>query len=299
MKRDAPMADAADPGEPWSDDFLQSTLVRRSRRGGRRMVFLANDPDDILWDAPRLSAVHAQPDKSRRVRRMFDAIAPTYELINSLFSAGRDRSWRRRAVQLAGVRPGDGVLDVACGTGDFVRAFASGASDSRRLVGVDFSHRMLLRAVRRPTRRGTGAAPPTATWCEGDALALPVADRAFDVVSCAFGVRNFQDLDRGLREMHRVLRHGGRAVIIEFTRPSHRIVRAIHEFYCRYVMPLGAALLSGDRTGAYRYLPRSVVSFCGPQELRDRLLQAGFATAQATPLTFGVVTVYVATKEDA
>ena len=241
-----------------------------------------------IWDDKRLSAVHTQTDKSSRVRRMFDAIAPTYELINSLFSLGRDRAWRKEAVRLARLRPGDAILDIACGTGDFLRAFHAKGGEVSRLVGADFAHGMLTRAAARCRGR--------LIWCEADGLHLPFADRSFDVSSCAFGVRNFQDLHRGLAEMHRVLREGGRAVILEFTRPPHRIIRTVHEFYSGRIMPLGATLVSRDRTGAYRYLPRSVVSFLGPEEMSRRLRDVGFGHVQVTPLTFGVVTVYVATK---
>jgi demethylmenaquinone methyltransferase/2-methoxy-6-polyprenyl-1,4-benzoquinol methylase len=246
------------------------------------------EPCQPIWDDNRLASVHAQADKAVRVRRMFDAIAPTYELVNSLFSAGRDRAWRKKAVRLARVREGDAVLDIACGTGDFLRAFGRWAAGATRLVGTDFSHRMLKQAVEESAA--------SMRWCEADGLSLPFADGSFDVTSCAFGVRNFQDLQRGLNEMHRVLRPAGRCVILEFSRPRNRAIRAIHEFYCGKIMPVGAALVSGDRTGAYRYLPQSVVSFPAPEEMTDRLREAGFSDVRAVPLTFGAVTVYVATK---
>jgi demethylmenaquinone methyltransferase/2-methoxy-6-polyprenyl-1,4-benzoquinol methylase len=233
---------------------------------------------------------------------MFDAIAPTYERINTLFSFGRDRAWRRRAVRLSRVRIGEAVLDIACGTGDLLRAFDRGRRVAERtrqqdarhaqpslLVGVDFAHQMLRRAQRSSLN--------ALCWCEGDALQLPFADASFDVASCAFGVRNFQSLDAGLTEMHRVLRRGGRAVILEFTRPSNRLIRAIHEFYSGSVMPRAAGLLSRDRTGAYRYLPQSVVSFVDAARMCARLGAAGFAKTTATPMTFGVVTIYVGEKE--
>ncbi len=249
------------------------------------------DASAPVWDEARLADVHTQDDKAQRVRRMFDAIAPTYELINALFSGGRDRAWRRKAVQLARVEPHDGILDIACGTGDLLRTFHRRAPQADRFVGLDFAHHMLTRAVARGTAR--------TCWCQADALRLPFADAAFNVTSCAFGVRNFQDLDHGLREMHRVLQPGGRAVILEFTRPANGLIRRIHEFYCGRVMPCAATLISRDRTGAYRYLPQSVVSFLDAESMCRRLRQAGFADARATPLTFGVVTVYVATKDQA
>ncbi len=242
-----------------------------------------------IWDEARLSAVHDQPDKSRRVRRMFDAIAPSYETVNSIFSLGRDRVWRTEAVRLARVKPGDMILDVACGTGDLLRSFQRLAPMAQTYCGVDFSSGMLALAVDR--------SPPDLLFCLADGMQLPFADGTFDVVSCAFGVRNFDDLDRGLAEMHRVLRTGGRAVILEFTRPSNGFVRRLYEFYAMRLMPVGARLVSGDRTGAYSYLPRSVVSFLSPENVCQQLRQVGFASVEMTQLTLGVVTVYVAGKD--
>jgi demethylmenaquinone methyltransferase/2-methoxy-6-polyprenyl-1,4-benzoquinol methylase len=242
--------------------------------------------DRSVWDARRLRLVHAQPDKADRVRAMFDAIAPTYERINRLFSAGRDAYWRRRAIELADVRADDFALDIACGTGDLARQLVR--AGARLVIGCDFAHQMLLRAASHPT-------VPT-RCCEADALRLPLPDASVTVTTCAFGVRNFQSLDAGLREMHRVLAPAGRAVILEFTRPSNRLLRPVYEFYASHLMPVLAARLSRDRMGAYRYLPRSVVSFVSAESLCARLVGAGFCEARATPLTFGVVTVYVAHK---
>lgn len=214
---------------------------------------------------------------------MFNAIARRYELVNSVFSLGRDRAWRQRAVDLARIDSQDRVLDIACGTGDFARTFAR-----RRpavVVGCDFAGNMLRLARSRN---------PGLSWMEADALRLPVGDASFTVTSCAFGVRNLLSLDDGFREMRRVLAPGGRAVILEFGRPRNRWLRAAYEFYSHRVMPVGATLVSGDRSGAYYYLPRSVVSFLDSRQLVARLLDAGFARVTCTPLTFGVVAVYVA-----
>lgn len=238
------------------------------------------------WDAGALRFPHAQPDKADRVQQMFNAIAPTYERVNSVFSGRRDAYWRRQAVELAGVDQDDVVLDIACGTGDLGRAMA--ARNPRRVIGCDFAHAMLVRAAGHPSC--------PVVCCEADALRLPFEDRSVTVVGCAFGVRNFEDLDRGLREMYRVLAPGGRAVILEFTRPSNGLLRAAYEFYASGLMPVLASWLSRDRTGAYRYLPRSVVSFLGAGQMCARLIAAGFREAQATPLTFGVVTAYVARR---
>ncbi len=250
--------------------------------------------DEPAWKAELLRAPHAAPDKAARVRRMFNGIAPRYKLVNSLFSVGRDAVWRRKAVQLATVREDDVCLDIACGTGDFARAFAS--AGARVVVGCDFAHQMLMRAACFSPRSTARVKTRRSLWCEADALRLPFRSASFSIASCAFGVRNFVDLDAGLAEMFRVLRPDGRAVILEFTRPPNRAARAIYEFYSNRIMPAAATLISGDRSGAYRYLPRSVVSFLRPEEMCTRLRRAGFAPARATPLTMGIVTVYVAAR---
>ena len=168
-----------------------------------------------VWTRQALEAPHLDQDKTRRVRRMFDAIAPRYELVNSVFSLGRDAFWRRRAVELAVVSPHEDVLDIACGTGDFARAFAR--ARPRSVVGCDFAHHMLIRASAgcgvHSAKDATRRAEPLMQWCEADALRLPFGPGSFSIVSCAFGVRNFQELEFGLTEMFRVLRPGGRAVV--------------------------------------------------------------------------------------
>lgn len=243
--------------------------------------------DRPVWDSEHLQQPHETPDKARRVRAMFNAIARRYELVNTLFSLGIDARWRRRAVRECGVAPDDRVLDIACGTGDFARAFAQ--AGARAVMGCDFAHQMLLSARERP--------PANLQWCEADALRLPFDAGSFTITSCAFGVRNFANLEAGLREMHRVLAPRGRAVILEFTRPPNRLLRAGYELYSNHLMPRAASLLSRDRTGAYRYLPRSVVSFILPEQMCAALERTGFCTARALPLTFGVVTVYLARRD--
>jgi demethylmenaquinone methyltransferase / 2-methoxy-6-polyprenyl-1,4-benzoquinol methylase len=252
---------------------------------------MPTEPRDILWDSPRLSRPHEQADKAERVRRMFDQIAPTYELVNSVTSAGRDRHWRRKMVELARVRPDDVLLDIACGTGDVARNFASvgeGGMRPRQIVGLDFSLPMLEQAARRPIAAGD--------FCQGDALRLPVADASVSIVTCAFGIRNFQDLARGFAEMHRVLRPGGRAVLLEFSLPRRPAMRWVYLFYIRRILPLLGRLISRDRSGAYRYLPSSVVSFPDRDSIAARLREAGFSGVAVHPLTLGIVAVYVAER---
>lgn len=236
------------------------------------------------WTPESLQAPHRVPDKATRVRRMFDAIAPRYELVNTLFSGGRDAAWRRHAVKLAGIGTDDAVLDVACGTGDFARTFDRAGPCCT--IGVDFSFEMLRLAAKR--------SPRSIHWCLGDALTLPFPSKSFTVVSCAFGVRNFQDTSAGLREFLRVLAPGGRAVILEFTMPRNPFVRVLNHVYAHRFMPVAAALLAGDHHGAYRYLSRSIASFDSAEQMCRRLRDVGFNDVSAQPLTMGIVTLYLA-----
>ena len=192
------------------------------------------------------------------VRTMFDRIAPRYDLMNRVMTAGLDRRWRRLAVREA-VWPGDRVLDACCGTGDLaVEAERRGG----RVVGLDFSERMLERA-----RSKSG----TIEWVRGDALDLPFEDGVFDAVTVGFGVRNLDDLDRGLRELARVTRPGGRIAVLEITRPRG-FLRPFFRVWLDAMIPLAGRVLPGGK--AYTYLPASVRRFPGPEDL-SRLLEAG------------------------
>ena len=246
---------------------------------------MSDDSTAVLWDDQRLAAPHEQPDKATRVRAMFDNIAPTYERVNRVMSLGIDASWRKKAVRLSNVQPTDDVLDLACGTGDFARAFA--AANPNSVTGSDFSAGMLAGAVARPSKIG---------WCQADALHLPFPDAHFDIISCAFGVRNFQDLDAGLREMFRALRPNGRVCILEFTTPRSAILGGLYRFYFHRILPRAAAVISGDRSGAYRYLPESVSTFKNEHGMEEALSAAGFSDVRHHSLTMGVAAVYLGAK---
>jgi len=264
-----------------------------------------------VWDAERLTDPHGQPDKGARVRAMFNAIAPRYERVNRILSLGMDARWRRRSVVLAKTNSSDRVLDVACGTGDFARAFALAVP--RVVVGCDFAEDMLklARGKRRQAPRGMPfSASPSASgsepvpfcrgrvlrWCRADALALPFADHSFSLVSCAFGVRNFQDLATGLREFHRVLSPGGRAVILEFSVPRSRLLGRLYQAYFNRILPGLATLLSRDRSGAYYYLPKSVSSFADSAGMTQALQASGFERVECHRQTIGIVTAFIAWK---
>jgi demethylmenaquinone methyltransferase/2-methoxy-6-polyprenyl-1,4-benzoquinol methylase len=222
---------------------------------------------------------------------MFDAVAPTYERANRLISLGRDAVWRRRAIAAANVRDRDVVLDICCGTGDMIRAFAAHDPPPQRLIGVDFAPRMLAHGIY------DGVTTPVQLLC-ADGLRLPLGDAAVDVISCAFGVRNFADLGAGLREMFRVLRPGGRVVILEFALPENRLLRWAYRSYCERVLPHLAALILRDKAQAYRYLPSSIRTFERRGALTRRLEQAGFANVTARPMNLGGVVIYRAEKPD-
>jgi len=220
---------------------------------------------------------------------MFDAISPTYERVNRCVSFGRDAAWRKAAVSAARLRDGDIVLDICCGTGDMIRAFAAAASAPKLLIGVDFSREMLSCGE-------YDACPTPIRLIRADGLRLPVADGAVDVVSSAFGVRNFQDLDAGLREMRRVLRGGGRVIILEFALPENPILRLGYRLYCEKVMPLAAAMISRDKTGAYRYLPSSIKTFERRGAMLECLRLVGFERVRAKPMNLGGVVVYTGVR---
>ena len=212
------------------------------------------------------------------VRRMFDRIAPVYDAMNRVMTAGLDRRWRRITVEQV-VHPGDRVLDACCGTGDLALAARARGAD---VVGLDFSEAMLERA-RAKSRE--------VEWVQGDMLALPFEDGSFDAVTVGFGVRNVADLDAGLRELRRVLRDGGMVGILEITRPRGALARFYRLWFDRVVPALGRVLPGG---AAYTYLPASVRRFPGPEELAARLERAGFAAVRFRRFAGGIVALHVA-----
>ncbi|GJQ30989.1 MAG: demethylmenaquinone methyltransferase [Phycisphaerae bacterium] len=250
-------------------------------------------PTTPAWDGAELANPHAHAEKPSKVRRMFAAIAPSYDLNNRLHSLGIDRYWRRVAVRRAGVRAGEHVLDVACGTGDLTQGFA--ASPAARVVGLDFTREMLDIAERKRARLPAGSAAKV-TYIEGDATALPFDTGSFDVVSIAFGIRNVSDVPKALGEFHRVLRPGGRLIVLEFDTPRNRIVRWLNTLYCARIMPRTATWISGDRSGAYAYLPASVNTFMSREALKDFMHDAGFARMDDESLTLGLCACYRAWK---
>jgi len=240
------------------------------------------------WSGVDLENPHTVADKAQRVNRMFSAIAPSYDLNNHLHSLWLDQYWRKRAVKLAIVKPTDIVADIACGTGDLSLAFRR--AKPQRVIGVDFCHAMLQGSLAKAARQTANSVPMS--FYEGDAARLPLADQSVDVISIAFGIRNVADWGRAVDEFFRVLKPGGRLIILEFSLPENSLLRGMYNFYFRRILPRTATLISGDKTGAYRYLPESVNTFIGRQELLNRMSQAGFTDSQAHPFTTGVCVCY-------
>ncbi|MFO0839542.1 MAG: ubiquinone/menaquinone biosynthesis methyltransferase [Phycisphaerae bacterium] len=243
----------------------------------------ASNSTQPVWDREALRNPHQREDKAGRVRRMFDAIAGSYERVNRVASLGQDARWRRRTIAAAEVRAGDVVLDLCCGTGDMLREFAADSPTPRLAIGVDFARQMLARG------KYDSAAP---ALLRGDALRIPLRDASVDVITCAFGVRNFQSLQGGLNEMARVLRPGGRVCILEFCEPENALLRWAHRTYCNSVLPRIGTWLSGDRSGAYRYLPQSIATFEPIAVLVRRLEDAGFSQVGVSRMNFGGVALY-------
>jgi demethylmenaquinone methyltransferase/2-methoxy-6-polyprenyl-1,4-benzoquinol methylase len=230
--------------------------------------------------------------REARIRRMFDGIAPRYDLLNHLLSLNVDKAWRRRVTRLVPVTSGP-VLDVCTGTGDLAFAYDRAAGVRVPIVGADFSGPMLTRAVDKARRRG---GPGRISFVQADAQRLPFADGVFEVVAVAFGLRNVTDTDRGLAEMVRVTRAGGRVAVLEFSRPRHWFFGRTYRAYFRYVLPLVGQLFSRSRDRAYEYLPASVLEFPDGEALADRMRDAGLREVKYTPFTFGIATLYVGTK---
>ncbi|MFO0832359.1 MAG: bifunctional demethylmenaquinone methyltransferase/2-methoxy-6-polyprenyl-1,4-benzoquinol methylase UbiE [Phycisphaerales bacterium] len=245
------------------------------------------------WADAELTSPHTHAEKAGKVRGMFTAIAVSYDLNNRLHSLWQDVRWRNFAVKQAQVKPGEVVLDVACGTGDLTQAFAQ--TPASKVTGLDFTPAMLDQArIKQHSLPAQSAAK--VTYIEGDAMALPLPDASTDVVSIAFGIRNVTDSARALREFARVLRPGGRLVVLEFERPKNPVVRWFNDAYCGQVMPRTATLISGDKSGAYKYLPKSVATYVTREQMLKNLADVGFVNAQAWPLSLGICVCYRALK---
>ena len=232
-------------------------------------------------------------DKSgSRVRDMFAEIAPRYDLVNRLLSGGIDVWWRHVTVRRAPPPPAGGaILDLCTGTGDLALAYRAAAAPGVRVVGADFCRPMLDRAAEKSARSQAAV-----EWVEADAMDLPFPAAAFDLVTVAFGLRNIADTARGLAEMARVCRPGGRLAILEFSLPRSAVIRAGYLWYFRNVLPFLGNTVARNRSDAYTYLNQSVEAFPSGEALAALVRAAGFGRVEMVPLSCGIATLSVATR---
>ena len=243
-----------------------------------------------MYEQEAINPYH-EGEKTEQVERMFDNIAPTYDKLNHRLSWNIDRGWRRKAVdQLEPFRPQD-ILDIATGTGDFA-ILAAQRLKPRRLVGTDISEGMM--AVAREKAKTAGL-DDVISFEHEDCMRLSYSDASFDAITAAFGIRNFSDLDRGLSEMCRVLRPGGHLSIVELTTPVSFPMRQLFWVYSHLVLPTYGRIISHD-SQAYAYLTKTIEAFPQGERMMDILRRAGFSEPSFRRLTFGIATMYFATK---
>jgi demethylmenaquinone methyltransferase/2-methoxy-6-polyprenyl-1,4-benzoquinol methylase len=243
---------------------------------------LATDMDSATAGAAAAGGV----EKRAYVKQIFSEIAPRYDLLNHLLSLNIDRRWRRAAIAALGVEhnPRGTYLDLCAGTLDVASELARTAGFAGFIVGADFAEPML--------RAGKGkVAKAKIAAVAADAVELPIASDSLAGAIVAFGIRNVAGLDAALRETRRVIAPGGRLVVLEFSTPRPRLLRALYRIYFNHVLPVVGGLISGHRT-AYRYLPRSVANFPGEEDLADRMKQAGFAQVRWSSLSFGIAAIH-------
>lgn len=244
-----------------------------------------------MYEQEKINPYEAGVEKTQQVEQMFDRIAPTYDKLNHRLSWDIDRYWRRKAIaQLAPHRP-QSILDIATGTGDFA-ILATEMLSPEKLIGADISEGMMEIGRQKVKARGLDA---IISFERQDCLALSYPDAMFDAVTAAFGIRNFENLDRGLREMQRVLRPGGRLCVVELTTPVGFPMRQLFHFYSHTVLPVYGRLISHDNS-AYAYLTRTIEAFPQGERMVEILRQAGFSEASFDRLTFGICTLYTAKK---
>ncbi len=241
--------------------------------------------------ADRTAATTELPAKSD-APRMFDRIAHRYDLLNRLLSGRRDIAWRREVAALLPDKPQLEILDIATGTGDVLLTLFERRSDVAHGVGADMAGKMLAIGADKVSAAGL---ENRIELVQADALALPFEESSFDAVTIAFGIRNVTDVSRGLAEMRRVLRPGGKVLILEFSLPRNAFVRAGYLLYFRHILPRLGAIISGDRS-AYRYLNRTVEDFPYGGAFGELMTATGFAEVTIRPLTFGIASIYTGVR---
>jgi demethylmenaquinone methyltransferase/2-methoxy-6-polyprenyl-1,4-benzoquinol methylase len=242
-------------------------------------------------------AANVVPDKASnlskkaQVAEMFNNIAGRYDFLNHFLSMGIDKGWRKKAIAEVGKIKPKTILDVASGTGDMAIAAAT-TLNPQQVTGIDIADQMLEVGRKKIAERNLTGVISMQT---GDSELMPFGDGTYDAVMCAYGVRNFEHLEKGLAEMFRVIRPGGKVVILEFSHPSRFPVKQLYKFYFKYILPTLGKMVSKHST-AYTYLPESVMAFPEGKRFCEILQQCGFKEAKARPLTFGITTLYTAMK---
>jgi demethylmenaquinone methyltransferase/2-methoxy-6-polyprenyl-1,4-benzoquinol methylase len=233
---------------------------------------------------------NSDDQKKQQVEQMFDNIAPKYDFLNHFLSLGIDKLWRRKAIRILSNYKSDQILDVATGTGDF--AIAASKLNPKRIVGFDLSEQMLNVGRTKVKRLGLDQ---LIEFRKGDSETMPFQNGEFDAITVAFGVRNFENLERGLMEFYRVLNQDGVVIILEFSKPRYFPMKQLYLFYFFAILPLVGRLISKDKS-AYSYLPESVMAFPDDQRFLNILQNVGFTRSKQKRLSFGIATIYIAQK---
>ena len=227
--------------------------------------------------------------KKDKIQEMFDDIAPTYDRLNHILSVNVDKVWRRRALKEIVDGTPQRILDVACGTGDSTILIAKAAAEGSAVIGVDISAGMMGFVKAKADKAGVGDRIRLEV---ADGESLPFGGASFDRVTCAFGIRNFEHKETGLEEFRRVLKPGGRAVILELSVPRNRLVRWAYGLYFKHLLPKLGGAVSGNKA-AYRYLPASVQNFPSPKDFCGMMETAGFTAVRCRTFTFGICRMFV------
>ena len=230
--------------------------------------------------------------KKEKVRDMFDNIAPSYDKLNHVLSMNVDRLWRRHALKAIVDGTQQRILDVACGTGDSTISIAKEVAEGSTVTGADISEGMMALVPEKARKAGV---EDRIVLQVADGEDLPFGNETFDRVTCAFGIRNFEHKEKGLEEFRRVLKPGGRTVILELSVPQNRVVRWVYDLYFTHLLPKVGGALSGDKA-AYRYLPASVHSFPSPKDFCRMMEEAGFTDVRCRTFTFGLCRMFVGKK---
>ena len=230
--------------------------------------------------------------KKEKIEEMFDSIAPSYDHLNHLLSLGIDNIWRKKAIREIVDGTQQQILDVACGTGDSTIAIAKAMAPGGRVTGIDISTAMMEPLMRKAAHEGVH---DRIKLLKADALRMPFEADSFHRVTCAFGIRNFEDKDKGLEEFLRVLKPGGKAVILELGVPEKPFVRTVYNVYFKHILPVIGGIVSGNRA-AYRYLPASVYAFPSPHTFCVKMERAGFRNVRHRSLTFGLCSLFIGEK---